>query len=41
LRRNYRRLVLPLVDRILGDHTGIETAPETPEEMARRYAPDL
>jgi uncharacterized protein len=35
------RSALPPTGRILGDHTGIETAPETPEEMARRYAPDL
>ena len=35
------RSALPPTGRILGEHTGIETAPETPEELARRHAPDL
>ncbi len=35
------RSALPPTGRILGDHTGIETAPETHEEMAQRCAPEL
>ena len=35
------RSALPSAGQILIDHTGIVTAPETAEEMARRYAPDL
>ena len=35
------RSALPTSGEMLGDHTGIRTLPETQEEMARRYAPDL
>lgn len=35
------RAVLPSMGRMINDQTGIETAPETQEEMVRRYAPDL
>ena len=35
------RTVLPTAGKMISDQTGIEVAPETREEMARRYAPDL
>ncbi len=35
------RSALPSAGQILIDHTGVVTAPETPAEMAQRYAPDL
>jgi PPOX class probable FMN-dependent enzyme len=35
------RDVLPTMGQMLGDQTGIATAPETQEDMLRRYAPDL
>jgi PPOX class probable FMN-dependent enzyme len=35
------RAVLPTAGQMLMDHTGIPTAPETQEEMLRRYQPDL
>jgi PPOX class probable FMN-dependent enzyme len=35
------RAVLPTAGQMLMDHTGIQTAPETQEEMVRRYQPDL
>jgi uncharacterized protein len=38
--RTDRRL-LPTAGRMISDQTGIAVAPETQEEMERRYAPDL
>jgi uncharacterized protein len=35
------RDVLPTAGKMIGDQTGIHAAPETREEMVRRYAPDL
>jgi len=35
------RSILPTMGKMLNDQTGIEAPPETQEEMARRYAPDL
>lgn len=35
------RGVLPSAGQMIGDQTGLHQPPETPEEMARRYAPDL
>lgn len=35
------RSALPTSGKIISDQTGIEVASETPEELARRYAPDL
>lgn len=35
------RSVLPTMGRMIGDQTGLQVAPETKEEMERRYAPDL
>jgi PPOX class probable FMN-dependent enzyme len=35
------RSVLPTAGRMISDQTGIAVAPETREEMERRYAPDL
>ena len=35
------RTVLPTAGKMISDQTGIEVAPETREEMAKRYAPDL
>jgi len=35
------RSTLPTVGRMIGDQTGLVVAPETQDEMARRYAPDL
>ena len=35
------RGVLPTAGEMLADHTGIATAPESQEDMLRRYAPDL
>jgi PPOX class probable FMN-dependent enzyme len=35
------RSVLPSAGKMISDQTGIVVAPETQEEMARRYAPDL
>ena len=35
------RSVLPSAGKMISDQTGIEVPPETPEEMRRRYAPDL
>ena len=36
-----QRSDLPSAGQMLMDHTGVQTAPETPEEMHRRYLPDL
>ena len=35
------RSVLPTAGRMISDQTGIHVAPETREEMVKRYAPDL
>jgi PPOX class probable FMN-dependent enzyme len=35
------RTLLPTAGKMISDQTGIQVAPETREEMARRYAPDL
>jgi PPOX class probable FMN-dependent enzyme len=35
------RSALPTLGQMIKDQTGIDVAPETQEEMARRYAPDL
>jgi hypothetical protein len=35
------RTVLPTAGKMISDQTGIRVAPETREEMVRRYAPDL
>jgi uncharacterized protein len=35
------RSVLPTMGQMLNDQTGIETPPETQEQMAERYKPDL
>jgi PPOX class probable FMN-dependent enzyme len=35
------RSLLPTAGKMISDQTGIQVAPETREEMARRYAPDL
>lgn len=35
------RSVLPSAGEMLIDHTGVQTAPETAEDMRRRYEPDL
>ena len=35
------RSVLPTAGEMLIDHTGVHTAPETAEDMRRRYEPDL
>lgn len=35
------RSVLPTAGKMIGDQTGLHVAPETQEDMARRYAPDL
>ena len=35
------RQAMPTAGRIIGDQTGLHVAPETREEMERRYAPDL
>jgi PPOX class probable FMN-dependent enzyme len=35
------RSTMPTMGRMIGDQTGLQIAPETQEEMARRYAPDL
>jgi PPOX class probable FMN-dependent enzyme len=35
------RSALPTAGKMISDQTGIEIASETPEELARRYAPDL
>jgi len=35
------RSVLPTSGKMISDQTGIQVAPETREEMAKRYAPDL
>lgn len=35
------RSVLPTMGQMLGDHTGMTQTPETQQEMAARYAPDL
>jgi uncharacterized protein len=35
------RSALPTLGQMIKDQTGIEVTPETQEEMARRYAPDL
>ena len=35
------RSLLPTAGQMLIDHTGIDTKPETHEEMVKRYAPDL
>ena len=35
------RSALPSSGQMLADHTGIQTLPETQEQMAARYAPDL
>jgi PPOX class probable FMN-dependent enzyme len=35
------RSAMPTLGRMIGDQTGIDVAPETQEEMVRRYTPDL
>ena len=35
------RSTLPTTGKMISDQTGIQAAPETREEMAKRYAPDL
>jgi len=35
------RSVLPTIGQMIGDQTGMRLPPETQEEMARRYRPDL
>ena len=35
------RSAMPTMGQMLNDQTGIQTPPETQEEMVRRYAPDL
>jgi len=35
------RASLPSIGQMIGEQTGLVAAPETPYEMARRYAPDL
>ena len=35
------RSVLPTAGQMIGEQTGLHVPPETQEEMARRYAPDL
>jgi hypothetical protein len=35
------RTVLPTLGKMIGDQTGMQVAPETREEMVKRYAPDL
>jgi hypothetical protein len=35
------RDTLPTMGQMINDQTGIDTPPETQQEMARRYAPDL
>ncbi len=35
------RSVLPTAGKMIGDQTGLHVAPETQEDMAKRYAPDL
>ena len=35
------RSVLPSAGKMIGDQTGLNIAPETQEELARRYAPEL
>jgi len=35
------RAVLPTAGEMLMDHTGVQTPPETQEDMVRRYQPDL
>lgn len=35
------RSVLPTIGQMIADQTGLATAPESREEMVRRYAPDL
>ena len=35
------RSVLPSMGQMLNDQTGTTRPPETPDEMAARYAPDL
>lgn len=35
------RSLLPTMGHMIGDQTGLRIAPETQEEMERRYAPDL
>jgi PPOX class probable FMN-dependent enzyme len=35
------RSVLPTAGKMIGDQTGLHVAPESREDMARRYAPDL
>ncbi len=36
-----KRTTLPTTGQMISDQTGITVAPETQEEMAKRYAPDL
>jgi PPOX class probable FMN-dependent enzyme len=36
-----QRSALPTAGQMIGDQTGLHVAPEAPEDMARRYAPDL
>lgn len=36
-----QRSALPTAGEMLADQTGMQTPPETPEEMRRRYEPDL
>ena len=40
-RASVPRETLPTMGQMINDQTGIETPPETQQEMARRYAPDL
>jgi PPOX class probable FMN-dependent enzyme len=35
------RSTLPSIGQMIAEQAGLQIAPETPEEMARRYAPDL
>ena len=35
------RSVLPSAGKMIGDQTGLKIAPETQEELARRFAPEL
>ena len=35
------RQAMPTMGQMIGEQTGIDVAPETQEEMVRRYTPDL
>ena len=41
MRTHIDRATLPTIGQMISDQTGIHVPPETREEMARRYAPDL